>query len=112
MKITIEYWVANIESLRSTVLESMFEEEIPTLYGKGIDKVEFRMDKVSDHTSKSTAAHLAKKETERGLKCIPLDEMRVKSPYVSAMDFWAFGLLKRVLQKRHPIIQNGLWKMV
>ncbi|GFS52094.1 hypothetical protein TNCV_1105051 [Trichonephila clavipes] len=48
------------------ILEPIFEEEIPTSYGKGIDKVELHTDKASGQTSKSTAAYLAEKESETG----------------------------------------------
>ncbi|GFW96636.1 uncharacterized protein TNCV_2846931 [Trichonephila clavipes] len=67
-----------------------------------IDKVEHQMDKASSHTSKSIAAYLAKKESETGIKCIPFDEISVKSHDASPTDFCAFGLLKRALGKRHP----------
>ncbi|GFX34187.1 uncharacterized protein TNCV_2893941 [Trichonephila clavipes] len=72
------------------ILESIFEE-IPTLYGKDIDKVELHMDKASSHTSKSTAAYLAKKESETEIKHILFDEIRVKSTYASPINFCAFG---------------------
>ncbi|GFX40857.1 uncharacterized protein TNCV_3760781 [Trichonephila clavipes] len=68
----------------------------------GINKVDLHMYKASSHTSKSTATYLANKESETGIKCIPLDEMRVKLPYASLMDFCAFGLLKRELGEWHP----------
>ncbi|GFV92559.1 hypothetical protein TNCV_1744641 [Trichonephila clavipes] len=44
--------------------QNIFEEKIPTLYGKDIDKVQRHMDKASSHPSTSTAAYLAKKESE------------------------------------------------
>ena len=85
---------AKINSLyyQQNILELLFEEEIPALYGKDIDKVKLHMDKASCHTSTSTTAYLAKKESETGIKCIPLDEIPVKSPDASPMDFRAFGL--------------------
>ncbi|GFV59020.1 uncharacterized protein TNCV_1814091 [Trichonephila clavipes] len=92
---------AKINSLyyQQNILESIFKEEIPTLYGKHIDKVELHMNKASSHTSKSTAAYLPKTESETGIKCIPFDEIGVKSLYASAMDFCAFGLLKRAFER-------------
>ncbi|GFU49086.1 hypothetical protein TNCV_4173621 [Trichonephila clavipes] len=72
--------------------EPSFEEEILDLYGKDIDKVEHHKDKVSSHPFKSTTTNLAKKELENGIKCISLDEISVKSPDTSSMDFCAFGL--------------------
>ncbi|GFV78836.1 uncharacterized protein TNCV_4079361 [Trichonephila clavipes] len=76
------------------ILEPTFEGEIPTLYGKAIDKFELHMDKTSSHTSKSTAACLGKKESETGIKCIPFDEVREKSPDAFSVNYCAFGLLK------------------
>ncbi|GFU67274.1 transposase [Trichonephila clavipes] len=87
----------NLLYYQQNILEPFFAEEIPTLYLEDIDKFELRMDKASSHMSNSTAAYLAKKESETRIMCIPFDKMRVKSPYAFKMDFFAFGLLKRVL---------------
>ncbi|GFX72434.1 hypothetical protein TNCV_1253881 [Trichonephila clavipes] len=65
------------------------------------------MGKASSQTSKSTATDLAKKEPETRTQCIPFDEIRVKSPYTSVMDFCAFSLLKRALGKLHPRTRTG-----
>ncbi|GFV99550.1 uncharacterized protein TNCV_5079141 [Trichonephila clavipes] len=78
--------------LTNTSSEPNFEKEIPSLYGKDFDKVQLHMDRASSHTSKSTATYLAKKESETGMKYIPFDEIHIKSPYASAMNFCAFGL--------------------
>ncbi|GFY06643.1 uncharacterized protein TNCV_3524991 [Trichonephila clavipes] len=60
------------------------------------------MDKTSSHTFKSTTAYLTQKESETRIKCIPFNEICVKSTYTSAKDLFVFGLLKRVLGKRPP----------
>ncbi|GFU43531.1 hypothetical protein TNCV_406231 [Trichonephila clavipes] len=70
------------------------------------------MDKASSPPSKSTTAYLAKKKLKREIKCIPFDEILVKSSDASSMDFCAFGLLKQTLGKRHPRTLNGLWKTI
>ncbi|GFX79009.1 hypothetical protein TNCV_3912961 [Trichonephila clavipes] len=72
---------------QSDYLKPIFEEEIPALYGKDIDEVEFQKDKTFSPPSKLTADCLAKKESKAGIKCIPLDEMLVKSTIASAMNF-------------------------
>ncbi|GFX74248.1 hypothetical protein TNCV_838021, partial [Trichonephila clavipes] len=69
------------------ILESIFEEEIPALYGKDIDTFELYVDKASSHTSKSTFAYLSKKESETRIKCSPLDDIPVKSPDTSLKEF-------------------------
>ncbi|GFV63596.1 hypothetical protein TNCV_2195701 [Trichonephila clavipes] len=40
--------------------------------------------------------------TETEIKCIPFDEIRIKSPFPYPMDFCAFSLSKRALGKRLP----------
>lgn len=52
------------------------------------------MGKASSHTSKLTAAYLAKKESGIGIKHIPLNEILVKSPDASPTEFYPFSLLK------------------
>ena len=86
----------------------MFEDEIPALYGKDIDKVELHTHRASSHTSKSTTACLAKKESETGINCIPFAEIPVKSSDASPIDFCALSLLEGALEKRHPETLNGL----
>ena len=68
------------------------------------------MYKASSHQSKSTTVYLAKKESETGIKCIPFDEIPVKSSDASPIDFCVVGLLKQALGKQHPKTLNGLWK--
>ncbi|GFV56265.1 hypothetical protein TNCV_106211 [Trichonephila clavipes] len=80
--------------IKQSIIKPIFVEEILILYDKDIDKVELPMDKASSHTSKSTAAYLAKKDSE--------DEMHVKS----SDSQWIF----RVLRKRHPSTLSGLRK--
>ncbi|PRD20562.1 UNVERIFIED_CONTAM: Eml2 [Trichonephila clavipes] len=67
-------WITQTCTIGFSVLEPIFEEEIPTLYGKNIDIVHTK--KASSHTSESTASYLAKKESETGIKCIPFDKIR------------------------------------
>ncbi|GFV45801.1 uncharacterized protein TNCV_2321611 [Trichonephila clavipes] len=58
-----------LSTIQQSILEPIFEEGIPALYGKDIDKFELHMDKASIHLFKSSAAYLAKKETKTGIKC-------------------------------------------
>ncbi|GFV37174.1 hypothetical protein TNCV_1720961 [Trichonephila clavipes] len=70
------------------------------------------MDKNCSLTSEPIIAYLTKDESETGIKCIPFEEIRVKSSYVSPMAFCAFGLLKRALEKLYSRTPIGLWKTV
>ncbi|GFS83785.1 uncharacterized protein TNCV_611151 [Trichonephila clavipes] len=84
------------------------ELRMPSGTEKDIDKFERHINQSSSHTSKSAVVYLAKKESEAGIKCTPLDEIHVKSPDASPLDFCAFVLLKRALGKRQPKPLNGL----
>ncbi|GFX28163.1 hypothetical protein TNCV_424901 [Trichonephila clavipes] len=118
----------------------IFEEEIPTLHGKDIDKVELHLAKASSHTSKSNAVSLVKERIRNaradffvrrkvarytanmhkntiqlestGARYTPDFTVPVKSNDASPVDFCAFGLLQRASGKRHPRTLNGLLKTV
>lgn len=70
------------------------------------------MDSVLSNPSIVTAAYLAKKKSKTGIKCIPFNEITVKSFDASSVDFCACSLLKRALLKRHLKILNGHMKMI
>ncbi|GFV12951.1 hypothetical protein TNCV_3174861 [Trichonephila clavipes] len=57
------------------------------------------MDKASRPTSTSIAAYLPKKESDAGIKCIPFDEISVKSHFASLMDFCDFRFIKTNFRK-------------
>ncbi|GFS52829.1 hypothetical protein TNCV_3122281 [Trichonephila clavipes] len=81
--------------MRNTALEykiineKMRRANFWALYGKDIDKVKLHMDKAPSNMSKSTAAYLAKKESETGIKCVPFDEIPVKSHDTSPIDLFS-----------------------
>ncbi|GFU65219.1 hypothetical protein TNCV_2134241 [Trichonephila clavipes] len=99
---------ATIKKVRNLILKgnSLIQRFIASKLGMSssfdIDKFELHMDKKSLVTSKSTAAFLAKKESETGIKLIPFHETPAKSPNASSTEFCAFGLLKRALENRLP----------
>ncbi|GFW68636.1 hypothetical protein TNCV_529901 [Trichonephila clavipes] len=65
MALKIDRWPEDYENTPSeekySYQQIIRQKEIPALYEKDIDKVELHMDKASSHTSKPTAAYLAKK---------------------------------------------------
>ncbi|GFX68998.1 hypothetical protein TNCV_683571 [Trichonephila clavipes] len=63
---------------QQNILEPIFEEKFLSCMKKDVNKVELHMDKASNHACESTAAYLAKKESETEIKCIPFDEIPVK----------------------------------
>ncbi|GBM32550.1 hypothetical protein AVEN_187105-1 [Araneus ventricosus] len=94
------------------VLSPIFTEEIPFPYPNDFQRVKLHLDKVTSYTSKITTEFLEKMKTDTEIAYIPFQHISQKSPYVSPMDYWAFGLWKRALSKRKPTTTDGLWKVV
>lgn len=59
------------------------------------------------HQSKSTAAYLANKESETGIKCTPFNKISVKSPDASLIDFCTF-VYKKEAQTSLFFYTNGI----
>jgi hypothetical protein len=95
---------------QTNVLAPLFTQEIPNLYGVEKNKVWLHQDKASSHTSKTTRKYLREMEETTGIRSIPFEDIPVKSPDASPMDFCGFGLLKRALGRRRPRTVEGLWK--
>jgi hypothetical protein len=93
------------------VLEPIYREDIPRLYGNEASKVWIHMDKASSHTSRSSMSWYAQMEAETQIHVIPFSHIPVKSPDASPMDFCGFGLLKRGIASRRPKTIEGLWKV-
>lgn len=96
---------------QTNILEPIYREEIPALYGAEASKVWIHQDKAASHTARSTVAYMKEMEKETGIHAIPYSEIPVKSPDASPMDFCGFGLLKRALGNRRPKTVDGLWKV-
>ncbi|GBM51342.1 hypothetical protein AVEN_110799-1 [Araneus ventricosus] len=94
------------------VLHPIFTEEIPFLYPNDFQRVKLHQDKAASHTSKSTTALHEKMETDTCIAYIPFQHIPAKSPDVSPMDYFAFGLLKRALSKCKPTTIDGLWEVI
>jgi len=103
-KVNAAYYQAN-------VLKPIIERDIPALYGGEANQVWIHQDKASSHTAASTRLYMEQMQDETGIHSIPFDDIPVKSPDASPMDFCAFGLLKRALGSRRPRTLSGLWKI-
>ena len=95
---------------QTNVLTPLYRTEIPALYGPETGMAWIHQDKASSHTSKTTRSFMNRMQNETGINAIPFEDIPVKSPDASPMDFCAFGLLKRALGKRRPRTLDGLWK--
>jgi hypothetical protein len=96
---------------QTEVLNPIFHQDIPSLYGNDVEKVWVHQDKASSHTSTSTANFLEVLHMETKINTIPFAHIPVKSPDASPMDFCAFGILKNRIRHRRPTTLDGLWKV-
>ncbi|UYV72309.1 hypothetical protein LAZ67_9002572 [Cordylochernes scorpioides] len=102
----------NSEYYQNNILEPIFLNDIPSIYGKQSNKVWFHHDNATSHTSSSTQAYLEDLRQRTGINTIPKNITPVKYPDLAPMDFCIFECLKRALGKRHPRTIEGLWKVV
>ena len=82
------------------VLKPLFTEHLPKLYRNEMDKVFFHHDKASSHTSHLTTRYLEKMKRVLGISYIDKEDIPVKTPDASPLDFFGFGYLKQRLGKR------------
>lgn len=101
----------NAQYYQTNIMEPLYNDEIPRLYGTNTRKVWIHMDKASSHTARSSLAYYQQKANETGINIIPFSTVPVKSPDASPMDYCGFGLLKRGLATRRPKTVDGLWKL-
>ncbi|UYV69740.1 IKK1 [Cordylochernes scorpioides] len=85
-------------------------EQLKDLYPGEMDKVFLHHDKASSHTSNKTQQFLQEMKDTLGLNFIRNSDIPVKSPDVSPLDFYGFGMLKQRLFNRRPKTEAGLWK--
>lgn len=102
----------NSEYYQTNILNPIFKEDIPNLYGNDTKNVVFHHDKATSHVSRSTVNFLHTLETETGITSIEPKRIPVKSPDCAPMDFCVFGVLKRKVGNRRPKNLNGLWKVL
>lgn len=93
------------------VLKPLFTEHLPKLYRNEMDKVFFHHDKASSHTSHLTTRYLEKMKAELGISYIDKEDIPVKTPDASPLDFFGFGYLKQRLGKRRARTLDGIWKI-
>ena len=90
------------------ILAFIFKEKIPLLYPNNLHCVKFHENKASSHISKSTALFWEKTRDEIGIEAIPFKCIPPKTPDVSFMDSYAFGLLHDI--QRLWMDYGRLWR--
>lgn len=104
VKINAQYYIEN-------VLKPLFTEHLPRLYKKEMHKVFFHHDKATSHTAQATTDYLNKLSEELGITYINNEDIPVKTPDGSPLDFYGFGFLKQELSKRRATTLDGVWKV-
>lgn len=94
------------------VLRPLVEVYIPRLYGEDACKVFIHHDAATAHTAKITAAYAEEVKQKYGITIIRKEDIPVKSPDASPMDFFGFGYLKQRLFRRKASTLDGLWKVL
>lgn len=70
----------------------------------------FHHDKSTCHTAAYTKAYMDQMTSEHGIRFIQKEDIPIKGPDVSPMDFFGFGYLKQEVKKTRVRTLNGLWK--
>ena len=104
VKINAHYYV-------EYVLKPILTIHLPRLYGKDMDKVFFHHDKASSHTANLTIAFLEEMKSKFGISYLEKEDIPVKAPDASPLDFYGFGYLKQELLKRRARTLDGVWKL-
>ena len=104
VKINAQYYV-------DYVLKPLFTEHLPRLYKRDLHKVFFHHDKATSHTSNLATAYLDQLKNDIGISYIEKQDIPVKSPDGSPLDFFGFGYLKQRLSARKARTLKGVWKI-
>jgi hypothetical protein len=93
------------------VLKPLLEVELPKLYPNEVYKVYLHHDKCTSHTAAFTQEYLQNLQHRTAIDFIKNEEIPVKSPDASPMDFFGFRYLKQKLSRRHATTTEGVWKL-
>ena len=104
VKINSQYYI-------DYVLKPLFTKHLPRLYPNEMNKVFFHHDKASSHTAFSTTEYLEKLKSSKGISYLEKDDIHVKAPDASPLDFYGFGYLKQKLSTRRARTLDGVWKL-
>ena len=98
----------NAEYYIDYVLTPLFTEHLSRLYPRDMDKVFFHHDKASSHTAVSTIEYLEQMKDELGISYLNKQDIPVKCPDGSLLDFFGFGYLKQKLFLRKATTLDGV----
>lgn len=90
------------------VLKPLIEKYLPEIYPEGLVNVWVHHDAASSHTCAATQNYIEQVSHKTGIRFIKNDQIPVKSPDCSPLDFFGFGYLKGKLAKRRISSLDGL----
>jgi len=99
----------NADNYVDYVLRPYFEKYLPDLYPGEMSKLLFHHDKASSHTSHLAAHYLEMMRSQHGLTFLSKEDIPVKGPDISPLDFYGFGFLKQKSKKCRATTLQGLW---
>lgn len=105
VKVTGQYYV-------DYVLRPILEEFVPNLYPEELHKVFLHHDKATSHTCRFTQEYLRNLQLRTAIDFIRNEDIPVKSPDASPLDFFGFGFLKQKLFDRRARTMDGVWKVL
>lgn len=100
----------NSEFYVNYVLKPLFEKLLPKLYKNDMDQVFLHHDKATSHTSEFTTNHLKEISEKLGISFLGKEDIPIKSPDCSPLDFYGFGMLKQKLIHKRVKSLEGVWK--
>ena len=93
------------------VLKPILEKFVPELYPGEMQTVYLHHDKASSHTSLLTQEYLRNLQLRKATDFTHIEDIPVKSPDTSPLDFFEFGILKQTMFNRRDSTWDGIWKI-
>lgn len=101
VKVNAQYYI-------DYVLIPLAEKVLPELYPGELDRVWVHRDGAPAHTADSTVDFMKRVSESKGIRFIAKEDIPVKSPDASPLDFFRFGYLKGKLRRRRVRTVEGL----
>lgn len=105
-----EKTTVNAEYYREMVLKPLINIHIKKHFKSDISKVIIHHDKSPVHTSKLVAEYLKKMNEKYGIRILSNDEIPVKGPDITPIDFFGNSLIKQRIYKMKSKSLADLWK--
>lgn len=102
-KVNSDYYIAK-------VLKPIIEQQLPKLYKNELHKVVIHHDQASSHMSNATEAYAAEIKEKLGVTILFKEDIPVKGPDVSPLDFFGFGYIKQRFNCHKKMTLDGAWK--